>query len=885
MNTTRQFFASITQSAPLFPVAIGMIGGIILDRSYSGNLWLYALALVGISAVFAIRKARTAAGPLLLLIAAMFVGAALHGQAMASASTSGLALSAGNARQLIRVCGVVASQPRLLDPPPQPFTRWTYARERTVFQLDAKAVGTCEQASAGRDASTRVSGRVRVSVAEAVLDLREGETIEVFGWLYPLRSPSNPGAFDWATFSRRQGVVASIYCDHRENVRRMTGSDTTTRARHSHEQADRGGSLITRLRSKARALLTDDLVDGAEDEASLLEAMILGHRSRLDRRINELYIRAGCIHFLAVSGIHVVIVMFFVRMICLTLFASPRTTAWVMLLSIVFYVLLAEPRPPILRAGVLASLYCISLLLGRERSYLNWISASAIALLVLDPAMLFDIGFQLSFVAVLGVSYLTPSIFSSVTTFRKWLRRVRYGEDIAPNASNGSAIEAGSHRGLALLTRSILGKMRRYAPQAITVALGAWLAALPIIAVYFHRIQPLGAVNSCLVFPLVGIVMGLGFAKVAVGAVFPWAGPFVGDWLTTTSSALTWIVNKLGALPGSDLTVPAPPWWVVASYYTFLASFVWWSHARNPREYPVLLDTDLESGGRPHRSGATCLSALVLSIATCLVWLGASRSSGELRMTVLAVGSGSATVIELPGGRTILYDVGTSRPMDVGRNTVVPFLRSRGIRRIDRVYLSHANLDHYSGLPSVVEAFDTGPIIVNEYFNARSRARTPSRHLLKLLNERPCLMETLRSDAPTWELDGVRFEVLSPTGTPDDSLGTNDTSTVMRLSYKNHSILLTGDIEERTQRALLQRGDIEADVLVLPHHGSIRASSPAFIRAVGAGVNIRSSSQRLADTFNGLQAAVGAATLYNTADVGAVTVVIDSDGLRIDTMR
>ena len=85
--------------------------------------------------------------------------------------------------------------------------------------------------------------------------------------------------------------------------------------------------------------------------------MILGHRSRLDRRINELFIRAGCIHFLAVSGVHVVIVMFFVRMICLTLFAPPRITAWVMLLSIVLYVLVAEPRPPILRAGMLASLY------------------------------------------------------------------------------------------------------------------------------------------------------------------------------------------------------------------------------------------------------------------------------------------------------------------------------------------------------------------------------------------------------------------------------------------------------------------------------------------------------------------------------------------------
>ena len=147
-------------------------------------------------------------------------------------------------------------------------------------------------------------------------------------------------------------------------------------------------------------------------------------------------------------------------------------------------------------------------------------------------------------------------------------------------------------------------------------------------------------------------------------------------------------------------------------------------------------------------------------------------------------------------------------------------------------------------------------------------------------------METLDLATAEWRSGGVTFDLLSPLDGPARrELSPNDSSTVLRLSYAGRSILLTGDIEERTQRALLERGNLSADVLVLPHHGSVRPSSRAFVEAVAPRVLIRSSHERMDETFSGLQYVVGEIPMFNTADVGAVQVVIDDEGLRVSSMR
>jgi competence protein ComEC len=249
------------------------------------------------------------------------------------------------------------------------------------------------------------------------------------------------------------------------------------------------------------------------------------------------------------------------------------------------------------------------------------------------------------------------------------------------------------------------------------------------------------------------------------------------------------------------------------------------------------------------------------------------------------VGRGSATVLELPNGQSLLYDLGTSYPWDVGTGVILPFLKDRGIRYLERIYISHANLDHFSGMDSVLDGMPTGPVVLNRCFErAGIRESSPARHLVNILCRRQHPVEWLESAPRKWDDDtGVTFEVLWPRDCKNlpDTWSANDTSTVLRLTYAGRSLLLTGDIEEAAQRALIERGDLHADVLVLPHHGGVATTLPTFLAAVAPQAVIRSHHERTAETINGLPEVVGDIPCYNTADVGAVRVEWDSNGVQV----
>lgn len=861
MIRLQQASIAILQIAPLFPAAAGLITGIALDESLRLPILAYISVFI-VSSISAIPGAvRRTIGPLLIFAAAASVGGSLHLHAARTIPLASIERHADAAGRIARVRGTVVSEPQVIVDSPHPFAEWTYQGERAAFLLEVESI---EGAKGGIPAT----GRIRVTVREAVLDLREDEIVEVFGRLYALTPPQNPGGFDWSAFQRRQGVVARMNCDLRLNIRRF-GVDP---------QQQR---WITWLRTTVRGLLTDDLATGAPEEVSLLEAMVLGHRSRFDRRLNEVFIRAGVIHFIAVSGTNVAVLMSFVWSIGRLLRRTKRRCTWLMILSIITYALVADPRPPILRATIMGLLFCASLLLRRPTTTLNWTSAAAVILILLDPTTIFDAGFQLSFAAVLGVGYLAPALIRAVIASGLWFERAILGRRFA--AKDRELVRAATTPSLGpgWSVNRLWRPASKYLALIFAVSVGAWLAGLPIVASYFQRVQPWGAVSSAIVFPLMSLVMILGVLKVAVAAVSPGLSSIIAVLLDATDGWLIRIVEVLASLPGTDWTASTPPWWLVVAYYTMLVAFVF--------RFPSIPAPVAKSAFRRlpyHRQdplpAAWCAATITVFLLCSIGWCLPRKNLDQLRMTVLAVGRGSATVIELPDGRTILYDVGSSLPSDAGRTVVGPFLNHRGIRHLDRVYISHPNLDHFSGLPTLLDQVDADAVIVNSCFGPKSAPGSPSRRLLDLLSARGQALHVLDASTPSWEIDGVRFELLWPRGDCDPSLSANDTSTVLRLKYAGRSILLTGDIEDRAQQALLAHGGLHADVLLLPHHGGVRSSSAEFFRAVSPRFAIRSSNERTPQTLSGLPAVIGDVALYNTADVGAVQIIFDAHGVSVE---
>ncbi len=927
MNTThsRQPTAGLTLTAPLLPVAIGLLLGIVANEFRPMPIFWYALTLTVATILSLNAKLRLHLSWLLLGVASWSAGALLHASVTDTNAQSNITHYATDDGLIVRIRGVVLTVPRQIPPPKSLFSRWQRGSWRTSFVMESTAIETTSGWS-------NTVGRLRVSAYEPILDLEQGEIVELFGKLSTLMPPANPGAIDWSTYNRRQGILGRLTIKHRENIQRK--SLKLERPAHTNWLQ----SAIRLTRTRLHQLLVEDLDQdsAAASQASLLDAMVLGQRSRVDRQLNDVFIRAGCVHFLAVSGVHVAIVMLLVVFGCRLIGLHPRKTTWVLIVSVLAYAMLVEPRPSVWRACVMALLYCASRLLNRQRASLNWLAASAICICIVDPNAAFNVGFQLSFVAVIGVIYLGPAIASTARSLAEKIRHPLSRSDITETQN------IDHEQGALVLTdwrstiKTDIVRTWHIATGAASVSIGAWFATLPLVLIHFQQIHPWGAISSIALFPLISMSMALGFVKLVMG-VLSW--PFmilVNGPLGLVNTLLLWCVNGFASLPYATVTAISPPWWLIGSFYLLALSLIArhrmttninglqllkvaqpdWDHASDLADGDVAtanvtkskdsrvdkpLDVDrmttLDSSARElaliqqtqHRkrcAGLASLLSFVLFSTMLTSWLWPTHRKAELRITFLSVGAGSATVLELPSGETILFDAGSSGVYDIGLATVVPYLNSREITAVDRVYITHPNLDHYSGLPSITSTIRTGPIVFNRYFqspyyHSQHKHKSASTTLLEYLQQQKQPIEWLDLDRRKWHIGDTMFELLWPPTKPLDGLSTNNSSTVLRITYAGHSILLTGDIEQRAQRDLLQIGNLNADVLALPHHGSIESTTAAFIRAVDAQSLIRSAGRAGYTTTKRLIDMSQGATLFNTENSGAITVILSKQGIQI----
>ena len=808
----------------------------VLDSLLAAGPWVYVAAF-GAGLLWLVASPWRRRVPVVgVLLAAAGAGGLLHHNAYYRVGTDHLVHQVGAGRYPVtRVRGTVATTPRVAPKATGLFAPWMFSPDRTSFLLDADAVE-------GPVGFVPVSGRVRVTIKEAVMDLAAGERVEIFGRLYRPTSPDNPGSFDWSRWQRRHGVLVGMSCNYREGVTKLKSDVGASRP------AWPGG--LEALRLRARGLLLDDMLSIGAPESTLLETMILAQRSSLNPSIRQAFVRTGASHYLAVSGFHVGMLGLFVYAAGRAIGLTRRWSAVAVVVATLCYAVMAEPRPPIFRATVLTMAVCASLVLRRGRSYFNWLALSALCYLIWRPMDLFEVGFQMSYGCVIGILLLAPALrdlILRVVARRPW----SFTTDLVKELSE---------------QRDRQNERRRLWVKwlifPVAVALAAWLSSLPLLVLNFRQFSPWGWLNTLLMFPPVAVVMFLGFAQLLVGALSPLLSGLLTPMVQLSAGVLLWWVGVLGKAPGVTVFTSAPPLaWVVL----YDAGLLAWAAV-----YRGVL-------GRRWAIAVTAVWAL-----TTAIWLAPPRASGSLTMTVLSVGRGTSIVIELPDGGTVLYDAGCSGSYDPGATAIVPFLADRGIRRLETVIISHPNLDHFGGFPTVADHVRIGSVMLNPQFERLSPPDQPSSVLIEELRRRKLAVETMDASVSGFEIGGARFDVLWPPRELPFEPTANESSIVLRVAHAGRSILLAGDIEEHAQRCLLESGvDLRADVLVLPHHGSTRRNTRAFVEAVSPGYVVRSTFERNETSLARLRSAIGERPLFNTADDGAIRVVLGGRGIEI----
>lgn len=269
-----------------------------------------------------------------------------------------------------------------------------------------------------------------------------------------------------------------------------------------------------------------------------------------------------------------------------------------------------------------------------------------------------------------------------------------------------------------------------------------------------------------------------------------------------------------------------------------------------------------------------------------VVFLGVTKwqriHRDNLVLTCLDVGHGQAILAQLPGGANILFDAGSLHKSDIGRRIVAPFLDYSGLSKIDAVIISHNDVDHINGIPEIVEHCDVGAIFANDAFFSKTDSWGTAKFLEEQLLKKGHKVNRLDTNL---NLDSTaNIKILWPTKQicRNEELDDNNKSLVVLIEFAGRKILLCSDIMNFAQRELLQLyPDLKADVVVVPHHGSIKTADPNFIENLGAGILICSCEERQYERVNFSvddKLIINDAKSFYTPRDGAITIRISKNG-------
>jgi len=697
----------------------------------------------------------------------------------------------------LAVCAGGARQAAYLSPPPR-----SVASLSPILQgadLDARLAGVVDGVPTEAEGTWRfpfrlshlrtptdsaaVAGRVQVTLHNPMWistirypTIREGDRLHVQGRLEAAPAPRNPGAFDYGAYLQRRGICCTVYVQGEEAVQ-IAGN-----VRGPVDRAVTGGRDYV-----GRQI--DRYVPGAISR-TVLRALLLGDRTGLGPARREQFASTGLMHLLAVSGLHVLLVgMVLYRLlrpmlmrIRLPHLVREGMRAGLTLTVLVFYMLLTGARPSVVRAVVMAAVLIGGLLVQRSSHTLNSLGVAALVLLAFRPPALFDAGFQLSMSAVAAIVTLHPRITE------------RIPERMYDHPAGNWAI------------------------SLLSVSTAATLGTAPVLLYHFGRAQIAGLVLNLPAIPLTATGLTAGILCVIVGGAFPALGSafgaaadlFLRGLVETARWGAVWF--EWGLLSGRT---PEPMLLVATGAVLVMAA-----------QWP-----------RPR----TRWRLAILTSACFCIWVWAPiltrESRPHLDLVFLDVGQGDAVHLATPNGRHLLVDTGPrTRFSDAGRRILLPYFQSRGIQHLDAVVVTHPDSDHLGGLPTLLRSVSIGKVF-HSGWKADTRLYAESQRLLDSLSvsHRPVQAgDTIGIDS------SVGIQVLGPPVEKwPGAFGENDASVVLRATYGDTRVLLTGDVESAAEDWLVNRYGtaLASDIVKIPHHGSSTSSTGPFVAAATADRN------------------------------------------------
>lgn len=559
-----------------------------------------------------------------------------------------------------------------------------------------------------------------------------------------------------------------------------------------------------------------------KEDAGVYEAMVLGDKSDMDKTISDLFSAGGIGHILAISGLHISIIGMGLYKLLRKSGAPYPVAAAVSGALVILYGIMTGNTVSAMRAIIMFTCAIYAQVIGRTYDILSAVSLSAILILIGNPYMVFNAGFLMSFLAVAGIA-------------------------------------------------AVSGGFANKKFRSLTGSLSIQLATLPVILWFYYETPVYSVFLNLLVIPLMTFIMISALFTGAAGYFYVAAGNFcagLGHYILTV---FQYACRLILSLPHSTYVAGRPELWQIAVYYVLLVIFSCRKHI----------------GAAIHHLGNRCVKVQqekyfaerIVSMSWTLLIIPALfillvRPKTCLEINFLDVGQGDAIYISIPGGGDVFIDGGSSSQDDVYEKVIEPFLKCKGVRKLDFLFITHCDEDHYSGWSEAVENHiataesgirnytgtslylpticnlilnesDYGKFIQNEIKGENEKGNAGEMGKTDEANGIVQLAAGLATCGSRVSADGLgtvyRFGECSFTSLNESrkvygDASENDNSIVLLMQYGCFSALLTGDITSERDLELLSRikslGVERLTLLKAAHHGSKYSQSVELLEGI-----------------------------------------------------
>lgn len=671
-----------------------------------------------------------------------------------------------------------------------------------------------------------VSGTSITTIYSDTLNLNYGDEIKVTGKIDLPPDAPNPNEFSYKSFLEKKGIftLISIYESKNLNVIQKE----TLKDFHYY---------IIKNKNKILTVFYNNM---PKESATFVSSLVFGSKSvAVPKYIQEEFTNTGLSHVLAASGMQVTLITG-MGIFLITFFGINEILGVILIaLALLFYMALTDFPPSILRAGLISFFMLFAFIKKEQVDSLKILLAIVFLLLVIDPLMIHDIGFQFSVLATFALIYASKILSKKMTLVPYFLA------------------------------------------DTFAIIISAQLFVLPLQLYYFRQFSLLFLPANLIASLFVDLLTYFSIFTLTIGLVIPWAGFLLGKILYYMISVFLAIVEKLAGFSYGIIYVSTPSIALVVIFYALLVFFI---------EYlkeGELTKTSLKKAN-------LLIPIVVFLLSSGFYSYEKFEAYGKLTISYINVGQGDSTLIQTPEGKNILIDCGQYSEREIngrkiifnaGERYILPFLKHNGVNKLDVLVLTHPDSDHIGGATNIIENLP-----VKEIWDSGQKDDSKMYSMLfETILKKAIPLKTVNKNE-TYEEKNLALKVINQieTNNTDQKSYNNNNAIVLKLDYKEKSFLFTADIEKEEEKTLLENEtDIRADVLKVAHHGSKSSSTQDFIAKVKPSIGVISvgknnlyhhPSPSVLDTLSQNQIKI-----FRTDQNGGVIVKSDGKTLNIET--